>query len=238
MHGHLNVKLVHLVGFIIRIYHDARSPERQISASSWFYYKNLSRCTVSWTSNPFVVLHSLVRPKTVWVDWNWTRQLMVCAEVHVRVWSGDKAIMVDKLWALLGANTGVGGGHGVNGEKNDCVFMSIKHNAGPNESKTVGNGSFESAVRSKEHQTIIMQINTKFWRCLLPISSTKYLNSRLLSHISWGNITGFRRTAPVSTVLTGNCTNKCTRFVRQTHSLQFCYRPGWHRHLQGELCGI
>jgi len=53
MHGHLNVrivddgqrncpkhvvfysknkfeKLVHLVGFIIRIYHDARSPERQI----------------------------------------------------------------------------------------------------------------------------------------------------------------------------------------------------------------
>ena len=29
MHGHLNGKLVHLVGFIIRIYHDARSPERQ-----------------------------------------------------------------------------------------------------------------------------------------------------------------------------------------------------------------
>ena len=49
-------ELVHLVGFIIRIYHDARSAERQISkvsgergisASSWFYYKNLSRCTVS-----------------------------------------------------------------------------------------------------------------------------------------------------------------------------------------------
>ena len=47
MHGQLNVKLVHLVGFIIRIYHDARSAERQISASGWFYYKNLSRCTVS-----------------------------------------------------------------------------------------------------------------------------------------------------------------------------------------------
>jgi len=33
MHGHLNVKFgksVHLVGFIIRIYHGARSPERQI----------------------------------------------------------------------------------------------------------------------------------------------------------------------------------------------------------------
>jgi len=40
-------KLVHLVGFIITIYHDARSPERQISASSWFYYNNLSRCTVT-----------------------------------------------------------------------------------------------------------------------------------------------------------------------------------------------
>ena len=24
---------------------------RQISASSWFYYKNLSRCTITWTSN-------------------------------------------------------------------------------------------------------------------------------------------------------------------------------------------
>ena len=46
-------KLVHQVGFIIRICHDARSHERQIweiSASSWFYYKNLSRCTVTWTS--------------------------------------------------------------------------------------------------------------------------------------------------------------------------------------------
>ena len=43
MHGHLNVKLVHLVGFIIRMYDDARSPEHQIweiSASSGFYYKN------------------------------------------------------------------------------------------------------------------------------------------------------------------------------------------------------
>ena len=30
---------MHLVGFIIRIYHDVQSPERQISASSWFYYK-------------------------------------------------------------------------------------------------------------------------------------------------------------------------------------------------------
>jgi len=46
MHGHLNVK------FIIRIYHDARSPERQI------YYKNLSRCTVTWTSN-YAILSSV-----------------------------------------------------------------------------------------------------------------------------------------------------------------------------------
>ena len=35
-------KLVNLVGFIIRIYNDARSPERQIRN-----YKNLSRCTVT-----------------------------------------------------------------------------------------------------------------------------------------------------------------------------------------------
>ena len=55
-----------VVGFITRIYHDARSSERRIRqcktskgnmsfipkinlriiASSWFYYKNVSRCTV------------------------------------------------------------------------------------------------------------------------------------------------------------------------------------------------
>ena len=28
-------KLVHLVGSIVRIYHDARSPERQINESKW-----------------------------------------------------------------------------------------------------------------------------------------------------------------------------------------------------------
>jgi len=29
--------LVHLVGFIIRIYHDARSPERQIYVPPWWW---------------------------------------------------------------------------------------------------------------------------------------------------------------------------------------------------------
>jgi len=43
MHGHLKVKLVNLVEFIIRIYHDARSPEGQIGESSWIYYKNSTR---------------------------------------------------------------------------------------------------------------------------------------------------------------------------------------------------
>ena len=33
-------KLVHLVGFITRIYHDARSPERQIP-DMYFYCKNI-----------------------------------------------------------------------------------------------------------------------------------------------------------------------------------------------------
>jgi len=32
-------KLVHLVGFIIRIYHDARSPERQISLTQRYCIK-------------------------------------------------------------------------------------------------------------------------------------------------------------------------------------------------------
>jgi len=37
-------KLVHLVGFVIRIYHDARSPERQIDQiqlhAAYIYYKS------------------------------------------------------------------------------------------------------------------------------------------------------------------------------------------------------
>ena len=40
-------KLVHLVGFIIRIYHDARSPERQISSRPYFAlgkFKTRFRC--------------------------------------------------------------------------------------------------------------------------------------------------------------------------------------------------
>jgi hypothetical protein len=32
MHGPLNVKLVHLLGFVIRIHHDARSSECQIQS--------------------------------------------------------------------------------------------------------------------------------------------------------------------------------------------------------------
>ena len=34
-------KLVHLVGVIIRIYHDARSPERQTVNTSWWWTANL-----------------------------------------------------------------------------------------------------------------------------------------------------------------------------------------------------
>jgi hypothetical protein len=43
-------KLVHLVGFIIRIYHDARSPERQFITTHGHLNVNLSRRTVTWTS--------------------------------------------------------------------------------------------------------------------------------------------------------------------------------------------
>ena len=53
-------KVVHLVGFIIRILIwscclnlcvSVLIMRSCCSASSWFYYKNLSRCTVTWTSN-------------------------------------------------------------------------------------------------------------------------------------------------------------------------------------------
>ena len=41
---------MHVVGFIIRIYHDARSPELQFITMQGHLNVNLSRCTVTWTS--------------------------------------------------------------------------------------------------------------------------------------------------------------------------------------------
>ena len=75
------------------------------------------------------------------------------------------------------------------------------------------------------------------WRCLLPVGGTKLLSSRLLSDISSGSTTGFRRTAAVSTVRTGNRTAKCTLCSLHTHSSPFCYMTGrqLQHHLQGEL---
>jgi len=49
-------KSVHLIGFITRIYHDAPSPERQFITMHRHLNVNLSRCTVTWTSNTFVIL--------------------------------------------------------------------------------------------------------------------------------------------------------------------------------------
>ena len=43
-------KFVHLVGFIIRIYHDARSPVHQYITMHGHLYINISRCTVTCTS--------------------------------------------------------------------------------------------------------------------------------------------------------------------------------------------
>ena len=43
-------KLMQLVGFIIRIYRDTRSPERQFIAIHGHLNVNLSRYTVTWTS--------------------------------------------------------------------------------------------------------------------------------------------------------------------------------------------
>ena len=42
---------MHLVGFIIIIYHDARSPERQFITMHGHLIVSLSRWTVNWTSN-------------------------------------------------------------------------------------------------------------------------------------------------------------------------------------------
>ena len=42
--------LVHLVGFIIRTYHDARSPERHYITMHGHLNITISRCTVTWTS--------------------------------------------------------------------------------------------------------------------------------------------------------------------------------------------
>jgi len=44
-------KLVHLVGFIIRIHHDARPPKRQFVTMHGHLNVNLLRCTVTWTSH-------------------------------------------------------------------------------------------------------------------------------------------------------------------------------------------
>ena len=49
-------KLVHLVGFIIRIYHDARSPERQIQCLvSWTLIYSARHC--QWRSYPAGILN-------------------------------------------------------------------------------------------------------------------------------------------------------------------------------------
>jgi hypothetical protein len=52
-------KLVHVVGFIVRIYHDARSPERQFITMNSHLNVNLSQCTVTWTS----IYHDTRSPK-------------------------------------------------------------------------------------------------------------------------------------------------------------------------------
>ena len=55
-------KSVHLLGFIIRIYHDARSLECQFITMHGHLNVNLSRCTVTWTSNR-VFIKEAVKPQ-------------------------------------------------------------------------------------------------------------------------------------------------------------------------------
>jgi len=54
-------ELVHLVGFIIRIYHDARSPERQIQYISFLtacfgFYKTIFRPNVSYWFSYIIII--------------------------------------------------------------------------------------------------------------------------------------------------------------------------------------
>ena len=63
---------MHLFGFIIRIYHDARSPERQFITMHGHLSINLSRCTVTWTliyhdaRSPERQMHTAVSVSTTW----------------------------------------------------------------------------------------------------------------------------------------------------------------------------
>ena len=56
-------KLVRLVGFIIRIYHDARSPESQYITLHGHLKVNMSRCTVTWKS----ICHDARSPESQYI---------------------------------------------------------------------------------------------------------------------------------------------------------------------------
>ena len=57
-------KLEHLLGFIIRIYHDARSPERQIHKyiCRWVWFSQTARCKIPEGSNLHVRLYEKLKP--------------------------------------------------------------------------------------------------------------------------------------------------------------------------------
>jgi len=68
------VKLVHLVGFIIRIYHDARSPERQKTSNSrkqlqWQYGFRCFRCKQKVTVNFVMSVPPSVRMEISGSQW-------------------------------------------------------------------------------------------------------------------------------------------------------------------------
>ena len=72
MHGHLNVNFSRCTVTWMPIYHDARSPERQIITKHGHLNVNLSRYTVTWTSiyhdarspeRQFITMHSHLNVK-------------------------------------------------------------------------------------------------------------------------------------------------------------------------------
>ena len=72
---------MHLFGFIIRIYHDARSPERQFITMHGHLNVNLSRCAVTWTS----IYHDAVTWTSIYHDAHSPERQFITMHSHLNV---------------------------------------------------------------------------------------------------------------------------------------------------------
>ena len=77
-------KSVHLVGFIIRIFHDARSPERQnniINISTSLFYNQCISCTMGSHST----WYALTVPHLWMPTWRWSNKTETCCHNKVQI---------------------------------------------------------------------------------------------------------------------------------------------------------